>query len=36
MKNAIHIHLVSRVSKAAGHIDDLIMSGGMVMRLPQR
>ncbi len=35
MENAIHIHLVSRVSKAAGHIDDLAMGGGMVLRLPQ-
>jgi acetolactate decarboxylase len=25
MKNAIHIHLVSRASKASGHIDDLVM-----------
>ncbi len=36
MENAIHIHLVSRTSKAAGHIDDLVMGGGMVLRLPQR
>ena len=25
MKNAIHIHLVSRTSKASGHIDDLML-----------
>lgn len=35
MKNAIHIHLVSRTSRAAGHIDDLILGEGMVLRLPQ-
>ncbi len=35
IKNAIHIHLVSRVSKAAGHIDDITFSGGMVLRLPK-
>jgi len=35
MQNAIHIHLISRVSKAAGHIDDLVMGEGMVLRLPQ-
>jgi len=35
MKNAIHIHLVSRTSKAAGHIDDIILGQGMVLRLPK-
>ena len=35
MQNAIHIHLVSRVSKASGHIDDLTLGEGMVLRLPQ-
>lgn len=35
MKNAIHIHLVSRASKASGHIDDLVMGEGMVLRLPK-
>ncbi len=34
MQNAIHIHLVSRVSKAAGHIDDLTLGPGTVLRLP--
>jgi acetolactate decarboxylase len=34
-KNAIHIHLVSRVSKAAGHIDDLTMGKDMLLRLPK-
>lgn len=32
--NAIHIHFVSRVSKATGHIDDITMNGRMVLRLP--
>jgi len=35
MENAIHIHLVSRVSKAAGHIDLITLGNGMVLRLPQ-
>ncbi len=35
MENAIHIHLVLRTSKAAGHIDDIILGDGMVLRLPQ-
>jgi acetolactate decarboxylase len=34
-KNAIHIHLVSRVSKAAGHIDDITLSADTVLRLPR-
>jgi acetolactate decarboxylase len=35
MQNAIHIHLVSRVSRAAGHIDDITLGEGMVLRLPK-
>lgn len=35
MKNAIHIHLVSKTSKAAGHIDDITFGDGMVLRLPK-
>jgi acetolactate decarboxylase len=35
-ENAIHIHLVSRSSKAAGHIDDITPGEGMVLRLPKR
>jgi len=35
MTNAIHIHLVSRTSKAAGHIDDITFGDGMVLRLPK-
>jgi acetolactate decarboxylase len=36
MQNEIHIHLISRVSKAAGHIDDLTLGEGMVLKLPQQ
>ena len=35
MENAIHIHLVSRTSKAAGHIDDITFGDNMVLRLPK-
>ncbi len=35
MRNAIHSHLVSRTSKAAGHIDDITFGEGMVLRLPK-
>jgi acetolactate decarboxylase len=35
MKNAIPIHLVSRASKASGHIDDITFGEGMVLRLPK-
>ncbi|MBF0559678.1 MAG: acetolactate decarboxylase [Nitrospirae bacterium] len=35
MTNAIHIHFVSRVSKAAGHIDELTLGGNTVLRLPK-
>jgi len=35
MENAIHIHLVSKTSKAAGHIDDITFGEGMVLRLPK-
>lgn len=34
IKNAIHIHLVSRTSKAAGHIDNLTLGEGTILRLP--
>lgn len=36
IKNAIHIHLISRVSKASGHIDDLTLGKNMVLRLPKK
>jgi len=32
--NALHMHLVSRQSEAAGHIDDITLGSGMVLRLP--
>jgi len=35
MQNAIHIHLVSRASKASGHIDDITFGEDMVLRLPK-
>ncbi len=35
MENEIHIHLVSRTSKAAGHIDELALGEKMVLRLPK-
>lgn len=35
MQNAIHIHLVSKTGKAAGHIDDITLGEGMVLRLPK-
>ena len=34
VQNAIHIHLVSKTSKAAGHIDNITLGEGMVLRLP--
>ncbi len=35
MENAIHIHLVSKTTKASGHIDDITFGEGMVLRLPK-
>lgn len=35
MKNAIHIHIVSRAGKAAGHIDDITLGQDMTLRLPK-
>jgi acetolactate decarboxylase len=32
--NALHIHFVSRKGDAAGHVDDLQLGAGMVLRLP--
>jgi|SRR5579884_313905 len=32
--NAMHIHFISRVSEATGHIDDITMNGHMILRLP--
>ena len=35
MENYIHIHLVSKTSKAAGHIDNITFGDGMMLRLPK-
>ncbi len=35
MENAIHIHLISKTSKAAGHIDDITLAAGTILRLPK-
>jgi acetolactate decarboxylase len=35
-KNVIHIHLVSKTGKAAGHIDNITLGEGMVLRLPKQ
>lgn len=34
-KNAMHIHMVARDGKSAGHIDNLTLAPGMVLRLPR-
>jgi len=34
-ENVIHIHLVSKTGKAAGHIDNITLGEGMVLRLPK-
>lgn len=36
VKNTIHIHLVSKDGKSAGHIDNLAFTGGMTLRLPKQ
>jgi acetolactate decarboxylase len=35
VKNTIHIHLVAKDGKSAGHIDDLVFTDGMTLRLPK-
>ncbi|HRH88457.1 MAG TPA: acetolactate decarboxylase [Rubrivivax sp.] len=35
IRNALHIHMVTRDGKAAGHIDNLTLAPGMVLRLPK-
>lgn len=35
-RNAMHIHMVSKDGKSAGHIDNLTLAPGMVLRLPRR
>lgn len=32
--NALHIHFISRKVEAAGHVDDMTLGSGMVLRLP--
>lgn len=34
-RNAMHIHMVSQDGKSAGHIDNLTLAPGMVLRLPK-
>jgi acetolactate decarboxylase len=34
-RNAMHIHMVSHDGKSAGHIDNLTLAPGMVLRLPK-
>jgi len=34
-QNAMHIHVIAKTSKATGHIDDLTLGEGMVLRLPK-
>jgi len=34
VQNALHMHLVSADRSQAGHIDDLLLGGGMTLRLP--
>jgi acetolactate decarboxylase len=34
-RNAMHIHMVARDGKSAGHIDNLTLAPGMVLRLPR-
>ncbi|OGS97336.1 MAG: hypothetical protein A3K04_04070 [Gallionellales bacterium RBG_16_56_9] len=35
LKNAIHIHFVSRADKMTGHIDNITLGSGMVLYLPK-
>lgn len=35
VQNAIHIHHISKASKASGHIDNITLGEGMVLRLPK-
>jgi acetolactate decarboxylase len=35
-RNALHMHMVTRDRKAAGHIDDIEPGGGLVLSLPDR
>lgn len=33
-KNAVHMHMISRTTRATGHIDDMTFEKGMTLRLP--
>jgi len=35
-KNAVHMHLVSRTTKATGHIDNITFGKGITLRLPAK
>ncbi len=35
-QNVIHIHLISKTGKAAGHIDNITLGEGMMLRLPKQ
>jgi len=35
LKNAIHLHFVSRTDKMTGHIDNITLGSGMVLHLPK-
>lgn len=35
VKNTIHFHFVAKDGKSAGHIDDIVLAGGMTLRLPK-
>jgi len=35
MENALHILLISRTSKASGHINDINLGERMILRLPK-
>ncbi len=34
-ENAVHMHFISRSSKAAGHVDDIVLAKGMKLFLPK-
>ncbi len=34
-KNAVHMHFISRKTKATGHIDDITLGKGMMLYLPE-
>jgi len=34
-QNAMHIHVIAKTGKGTGHIDDLTLGAGMILRLPK-